>query len=75
MLLDAASVAAKAGDVAQLGEISRSVAALPRSEDEAEALRIDLVVGVGGLIEGNTGGIARIERSIARAGRSVTRAS
>jgi DNA-binding NarL/FixJ family response regulator len=32
-----------------------------------EALRIDLVVGVGGLIEGKTGGIPHIERSVARA--------
>jgi DNA-binding NarL/FixJ family response regulator len=68
MLLDAASVAAKIGDVDQLGQISRRVAALPSSGDEVEALRIDLVVGVGGLIEGNTEYIPLIERSVARAG-------
>ena len=68
MLLDAASVAAKIGDVSQLGEISRRVAGLPRSGEEVEALRIDLVVGIGGLIEGKTEGIPLIERSVARAG-------
>jgi DNA-binding CsgD family transcriptional regulator len=68
MLLDAASVAAKIGDVSQLGEISRRVAALPRGEDEVEALRIDLVVGIGGLIEGKTQDLPLIERSVARAG-------
>ena len=39
-----------------------------RSGDELEALRIDLVVGIGGLIEGMTEGIPLIERSVARAG-------
>ncbi|HET9324557.1 MAG TPA: AAA family ATPase [Gaiellaceae bacterium] len=67
MLLDAASVAAKIGDVSRLGEISRRVAVLPRGGDEPEALRIDLVVGVGGLIEGKTEKIPLIERSVARA--------
>ena len=67
MLLEAASVAAKIGDIAQLGAISRRLGALPGGGDEVDALRIDLVVGVGGLIEGNTGGIPRIERSVAGA--------
>jgi DNA-binding NarL/FixJ family response regulator len=54
MLLDAGSVAAKSGDVNRLAEIARTAADLPRDEDELQALRIDLLVGLGGLIEGRT---------------------
>ncbi len=68
MLLDAASVAAKIGDVATLAEISGRLAVLPPSGDELEALRIDLVVGVERLIGGESEDIPLLERSVARAG-------
>jgi DNA-binding CsgD family transcriptional regulator len=68
MLLDGASVAAKIGDVSQLAEVSRRLAALRRSREELEVLRIDLVVGVGGLIEGKSEEIPLLERSVVRAG-------
>jgi DNA-binding CsgD family transcriptional regulator len=68
MLLDAASVAAKTGGVSKLAEISGRLAALPRSGDELEALRIDLVLGVAGLIEGTSEELPLLRRSVARAG-------
>jgi DNA-binding CsgD family transcriptional regulator len=67
MLLECASVAAKIGDVAQLGEISSRLVALPRPASEPEALRIELVAGVGSLIRGSREEIPSLERSVARA--------
>ena len=46
MLLEAGSATAKAGDADHLAEIGRRVAQLPRSGNELESLRIDLVIGV-----------------------------
>jgi DNA-binding NarL/FixJ family response regulator len=69
MLLDAGSVAAKSGNVTRLAEIARTVANLPRDEDELQGLRIDLLSGLGGLIEGRTAQeVPLIHNAIARAG-------
>jgi DNA-binding NarL/FixJ family response regulator len=67
MLLECASVAAKIGDVAQLGEISRCLVALPRPASEREALRVELVAGVGSLIRGSREEIPSLERSVEHA--------
>jgi DNA-binding CsgD family transcriptional regulator len=67
MLLESASVAAKMGDLVQLAEISKRLVALPRPAAEREALRIELVIGLGGLIGGSRDEIPSLERSVARA--------
>jgi DNA-binding NarL/FixJ family response regulator len=69
MLLDAGSVAAKSGSVARLAEIARRLEALPRGEGEEDAVRVDLVIGVGGLVEGRTAReVPLIRNALARAG-------
>ena len=41
-----------AGDFGRVAEAGRLAAALPRSEDGADAFLADLLVGVGSLVEG-----------------------
>jgi DNA-binding CsgD family transcriptional regulator len=67
MLLEAASVAAKIGDVAGLGEISRRLAAASHRSSEPAALRIELVLGIGSLIAGKSDQIPRLEQAVAHA--------
>jgi DNA-binding CsgD family transcriptional regulator len=68
MLVDAGSVAGRSGDSARMAEIGRLIAALPRSGDEAEAVLSDLLMGVGGIIAGETASEApRIVGAVARA--------
>jgi len=68
MLVDAGSVAGRSGDSARMAEIGRLIAALPRSGDEAESVLTDLLIGVGGIIAGESATEApRIFDAIARA--------
>ena len=69
LLLDAGSVAAKRGDVARMAEVARLAAALPREDDELQALRIDLLSAIGRLIEGSTAReVSLIHEAIAKVG-------
>jgi DNA-binding NarL/FixJ family response regulator len=68
MLVDAGSVAGRSGDSPRMVEIGRMVAALPPSDDPADALLRDLLVGVGSLIEGkNATAVPLILDAVARA--------
>jgi DNA-binding CsgD family transcriptional regulator len=68
MLVDAGSVAGRSGDSARMAEIGQMIAALPRSGDEAEAVLTDLLVGVGGIIAGESASEApRIFDAVERA--------
>ena len=54
MLPDAGSAAGRAGNFARMAEVGRRAAALPSRGAPIDELQLDLVVGVGALIEGRT---------------------
>jgi DNA-binding CsgD family transcriptional regulator len=70
MLLDAGSVAGRSGNFARMAEAGQRAAALVATDDEKAAVLSDLLVGVGGLIEGRTADeVPRIVSALARADR------
>ena len=64
MLFDGGEAAGNAGDFARMAELGQRVAALPRSDDEADAFVADLLVGVGSLWEGKTADEAPLVRDV-----------
>jgi DNA-binding NarL/FixJ family response regulator len=69
MLADAGSVCLETGDYARVVEVGERAAALPRSENDEDALLADLLVGVGSLTEGKTANeVSLVVEAIARAG-------
>jgi DNA-binding CsgD family transcriptional regulator len=70
MLLDAGSVAGRSGNFARMAEAGQRASALVATEHEKDAVLSDLLIGVGGLIEGRTADeLPRIQSAIARAER------
>jgi DNA-binding CsgD family transcriptional regulator len=69
MLLDAGSTAGRSGNFVHMAQVGRRAAALPTTSDAKDELLRDLLVGVGGFIEGRTAEEApRIRDAISRAG-------
>jgi DNA-binding CsgD family transcriptional regulator len=68
MLLDAGSVAGRSGNFARMAEVGQRASALVATDDEKDAVLTDLLIGVGGLIEGRTADeVPRIVSAIGRA--------
>jgi len=68
MLFDAANAGVDAGDYARVADAARRAADLPRSDDDEDTLLVDLLVGVGSLLEGKSAHEApRVLEVIARA--------
>ena len=54
MLLPASEAASYAGDVALTIEVARRAAALPRGEQRTDQFTLDMLVGIGSILEGDT---------------------
>ena len=68
ILVDAGAVAGRSGNFARMAEVGHLAALHPDSHDELDALLRDLVIGVGGFIEGSgTTETPRIQSAIHRA--------
>jgi DNA-binding CsgD family transcriptional regulator len=68
MLLDAGSTAGRSGNFVQMAEVGRRAAQLPATDDAKDDVLRNLLIGVGGVIEGRTTDEApRIRAAISRA--------
>jgi DNA-binding CsgD family transcriptional regulator len=68
MLLDAGSAAGRSGNFVHMAEVGRHAAALPATDEVKDAVLRDLLVGVGGFIEGRDASqVPRIRAAIAGA--------
>jgi len=69
MLLPAREAASYAGDASLTIEAGRRAAALPRGEERVDRFMLDLLVGIGSILEGNTArGVQLLRGALALAG-------
>jgi len=72
MLFDAANAGVDAGDYARVADAARRAADLPRSDDDGDTLLVDLLVGVGSLLEGKSAPRRRASSRLSRGPTSST---
>jgi DNA-binding CsgD family transcriptional regulator len=65
MLVEAAQAASYAGDAAQIVEFGRRASALPGDDDPDRHFTVDVIVGIGGMLAGDTArGAARLREAL-----------